>query len=129
MMTGSSVEEVLYTIKAFEIKIIDLTNIHTNRIIKEFMNCLGSKARDRWAKSIKNRDKDFPQTPEGWAVAKSEWILEYAKDNKAKDAIISAWTLASIYMKPKEVDIKDHADRVDTICTYITIFSQEITTP
>ena len=33
LMTGSSVEEVLYTIKAFENKISDL-NIPTNRIIK-----------------------------------------------------------------------------------------------
>ena len=120
LMTGSSVEEVLYTIKAFENKISDL-NIPTNRIIKEFMNCLGSKARDRWAKLIKNRGEEFPLTPEGWSEAKSEWILEYAKDSKAKDAIISAWTSTSNYMKPKEENIEDHADRVDTICTYIDL--------
>ena len=120
LMTGSSVEEVLYTIKAFENKIVDL-NIPINRVIKEFMNCLGSKARDRWAKLIKNRGEDFPLTAEGWSDAKSEWILEYAKDNKAKDAIISAWTSTSNYLKPKDVDIEDHADRVDTICTYIDL--------
>ena len=120
LMTGSSVEEVLYTIKAFENKIVDL-NIPTNRVIKEIMNCLGSKARDQWAKLIKNRGEDFPLTAEGWIDAKSEWILEYAKDSKAKDSIISAWTSTSNYMKPKEVDIKDHADRVDTICTYIDL--------
>ena len=83
--------------------------------------CLGSKARDRWAKLIKNRGDDFPPSSEGWTEAKSEWILEYAKDNKAKDAIISAWTSTSNYMKPKEVDIEDHADRIDTICTYIDL--------
>ena len=120
LMTGSSVEEVLYTIKAFENKIIDL-NIPVNRIIKEFMNCLGSKARDRWAKLRKNRGEDFPLTEEGWKEAKTEWILEYAKDSKAKDAIISAWTSTSNYMKPKEVDIEDHSDRIDTICTYIDL--------
>ena len=74
MMTGLSIKEVLYTIKAFENKIINLS-IPTNRIIKEFMNCLGSKARDRWAKLIKNRGEDFPLTQEGWVDAKSEWIL------------------------------------------------------
>ena len=120
LMTGSSVEEVLYTIKAFENKISDL-NIPTNRIIKEFMNCLGSKARDRWAKLIKNRGEEFPLTPQGWDEAKSEWILDYAKDNKAKDAIISAWTSTSNYMKPREEGIEDHADRIDTICTYIDL--------
>ena len=118
LMTGSSVEEVLYTIKAFENKILDL-GIPTNRIIKEFMNCLGSKARDRWAKLIKNRGSDFRSSLEGWTEAKSEWILEYAKDSKAKDAIISARTATSNYMKPKEVDIEDHADRIKTICNYI----------
>ena len=120
LMTGSNVKEVLYNIKAFENKIIDL-NIPTNRIIKEFMNCLGSKARDQWAKLIKNQGEDFPLTEEGWTEAKTEWILEYAKDSKAKDAIISAWTSTSNYMKPREVDIKDHSDRIDTICTYIDL--------
>ena len=124
LMTGLTVEEVLYTIKAFKNKIMDL-NIPTNRIIKEFMNCLGLKARDRWAKLIKHRsnrgDGPFPLTPEGWEQAKAEWILEYAKDSKAKDAIIAAWTSTSNYMKLKEADIKDHADRIDTICTYIDL--------
>ena len=120
LMTGSSVEEVLYTIKAFENKIVDL-GIPTNQIIKEFMNCLGSKARDRWAKLIKNRGEDFPSTQEGWVEAKAEWILEYAKDKKAKDAIIAAWISTSNYMKPKEENIEDHADQVDTICTYIDL--------
>ena len=120
VMTGSSVEEVLYTIKAFENKVSDL-NIPTNRIIKEFMNCLGSNARDRWAKLIKNRGEDFPATPQGWNLAKTEWIIDYAKDSKAKDAIISAWTSTSNYMKPKDTNIEDHADRVDTICTYIDL--------
>ena len=123
-MTGSTVEEVLYTIKAFENKITDL-NIPANRIIKEFMNCLGSKARDWWAKLVKHRDNrgdgPFPPTTKGWEQAKTEWIIEYAKDSKAKDAIISAWTATSNYMKPKEVDIEDHADRIDTICTYIDL--------
>ena len=41
LMTGSSVEEVLYTIKAFENKLADLS-IPTNLLVKEFMNCLGS---------------------------------------------------------------------------------------
>ena len=45
LMTGSRFEEVLYTIKAFENKISD-QKIPTNRINKEFMNCLGTKARD-----------------------------------------------------------------------------------
>ena len=85
------------------------------------MNCLGSKARDRWAKLIKNGGEDFPLTAEGWTDAKSEWTLEYAKDSKAKDAIISAWTSTINYMKPKEVNIEGHADRVDTICTYIDL--------
>ena len=120
VMTGSSVKEVLYTIKAFENKVADL-NIPTNRVVKEFMNCLGSNARDRWAKLIKNRGADFPATPQGWNSAKAEWILEYAKDNKAKDAIISAWTSTANYMKPKDINIEDHADRVDTICTYIDL--------
>ena len=96
LMTGSRVEEVLYTIKAFENKVSDL-NIPSIRLIKEFMNCLGSKARDRWAKLMKQRDNagtgPFPQTQEGWEQAKSKWIIKYAKDtSKAKDAIISAWT-------------------------------------
>ena len=123
-MTGSSVKEVLYTIKAFENKVSDL-NIPSNRLIKEFMNCLGSKARDRWAKLSKQRDREglgpFPQTQEGWEQAKSNWIIEYAKDSKAKDAIISAWTSTSNYMKPKETEVEDHADRIDTICTYIDL--------
>ena len=122
LMKGSSVDKVLYTIKVSKNKIIDLSIILTNRFIKEFMNCLGSKARDWWVKLIKNRGEDFPLTLEGWAEAKSKWILEYAKDNKAKDAIISAWwTLTSDYLKPKEVDKEDHADRVETICTYIDL--------
>ena len=124
LMTGSSVEEVLYTIKAFKNKIIDL-NIPTNRLNKEFMNCLGSKARDRWAKLSTQRDREglgpFPQTEEGWEQAKADWIIEYAKDSKAKDAIISAWTSTSNYMKLKEVEVEDRADRINTICTYIDL--------
>ena len=64
----------------------------------------------------------FAPTEEGWEQAnKAEWIIEYAKDSKAKDAIISAWTSTSNYMKPKEVEVEDHADRIDTICTYIDL--------
>ena len=91
-MAGLTVEEVLYTIKVFKNKIMDL-NIPNNRLIKEFMNCLGSKDKDRWAKLVKHRIQrgygPFPQTQEGWQLAKTEWIVEYAKDSKAKDAIIS----------------------------------------
>ena len=109
MMMGSSVEEVLYTIKAFKNKVADL-NIPTNQIVKEFIICLGSSARDRWAKLIKHQGEDFPATLQGWELAKLEWILEYAKDQKAKDAIIAAWTATTDYMKPKDIEVEDHAD-------------------
>ena len=70
----------------------------------------------------KNRGNEFPTTTEGWEEAKREWIIEYAKDHKAKDdAIISAWTATTNYMKPKETNIEDHSDRIDTICTYIDL--------
>ena len=121
LMTGSSVEEVLYTVEAFENKVADLS-IPTNRlVVKEFMNCLGSRARDQWAKLIKNRGNEFPTTTEGWEEAKQEWIIEYTKENKAKDAIIFAWTSTTNNMKPKETNIEDHADRINTICTYIDL--------
>ena len=113
-------EEVLYTIKAFENKVIDLV-ILVNRMIKEFMNCLDSRARDRRAKLIKNRGEEFLPTLQGLTDAKSEWIIEYAKDSKAKDAIISAWTATTNYMKCKDINIEDHADTIDTICTYINL--------
>ena len=38
LMTRSTVEEVLYTIKAFKNKILDLNIPTNNRLIKEFMN-------------------------------------------------------------------------------------------
>ena len=121
LMTGSTVEEALYTMKAFENKASDL-GIAANRLIKEFMNCLGSKARDRWAKLIRNREEGaFPNTTEGWEQAKKEWILEYARDDKAKDAILAAWISTVDYMKPRDVEVEDHADRVETICTYIDL--------
>ena len=60
LMTRSTMEEVLYTIKAFKNKVADL-NIPSNQ--------LGPKARDRWAKLIKQRDNagagPFPPTQEG----------------------------------------------------------------
>ena len=70
---------------------------------------------------IKKRGEDFPVTSQGWELAKSEWILEYAKDCKAKEAIISAWTATSNYLKPKDSEIEDHADQVSTICTYFDL--------
>ena len=119
LMTGSSAEEVLYTIKAFENKAIDI-DLPNNQRIKEFMNCLGSKARDRWAKMIKNRRSgDFSSNQ--WSLAKKEWIAEYVKDKKAKETILNAWTSTKDFMKPKEVDIEDHADRIETICNYIDL--------
>ena len=63
----------------------------------------------------------FPQTQEGWEQAKFKWIIKFAKDSKAKDAIISAWTSTSKYMKPKDTDVEEHADHIDTICTYIDL--------
>ena len=117
LMTGSSAEEVLYTIKAFKNKAIDI-DLPNNQRIKEFMNCLGSKARDRWAKLIKNRRSgDFANNQ--WNQAKKEWIAEYVKDKKAKETILNAWTSTKDFMKPKEVDIKDHSDQIETICNYI----------
>ena len=119
LMTGSSAEEVLYTIKAFENKAMDI-DLPNNQRIKEFMNCLGSKARDRWAKLIKNRrNGDF--TSGQWNQAKKEWIAEYVKDKKAKETILNAWTSTKDFMKPKDVDIEDHADRIETICNYIDL--------
>ena len=77
LMTGSSTEEVLYTIKAFENKAIDI-DLPNNQRIKEFMNCLRSKARDRWVKLVKNRRSgDFASNQ--WNQAKKEWIVEYVK--------------------------------------------------
>ena len=117
LMMGSSAEEVLYTIKAFENKAVGI-NLLNNQRIKEFMNCLGSKARDRWAKLVKNgRGGDFSSNQ--WNQAKREWIAEYVKDKKAKETILSAWTSTKDFMKPKEADIKDHADRIKIICNYI----------
>ena len=119
LMTGSSPEEMLYTIRAFENKAMDI-GIPNNQRIKEFMNCLGSKARDRWAKLVKNRRSgDFNDNQ--WNQAKKEWISEYVKDHKAKETILSAWTSTKDFMKPKEADIEDHADRIETICNYIDL--------
>ena len=54
LMTGSSAKEVLYTIKAFENKAMDI-DLPSNQRIMEFMKCLGSKARDQWGKLVMNR--------------------------------------------------------------------------
>ena len=100
LMTGLSAEEVLYTIKAFENNAIDI-NLPNNQRIKESMNCLGSKARDRWAKMVKNqRSGDFSRNQ--WSLAKKEWITEYVKDKKkAKETILNAWTLTKDFMNQR----------------------------
>ena len=118
-MTGSSTEEMLYTIRAFENKAMDIW-IPDDQRIKEFMNCLGSKAWDRWAKLIKNRRSgDFNDNQSN--QAKKEWISEHVKDRKSKETILNTWTLTKDFMKPKELEIKDHADRIETICNYIDL--------
>ena len=110
---------MLYTIRAFENKAMDI-GIPNNQRIKEFMNCLGSKARDRWSKLVKNRRSgDFNDNQ--WNQAKKDWISEYVKDHKAKKTILNAWTSTKDFMKPKEAEIEDHADRIETICNYIDL--------
>ena len=123
LMTGSSAEEVLCTIKAFENKAIDI-DLPDNQRIKEFMNCLGSKARDRWAKLVKNRrGGNFASNQ--WNQAKREWIAECVKDKKAKETILNAWTSTKDFMKPKDLDIEDHADQIETICNYIDLLPRD----
>ena len=116
LMTGSTAREVLYTIKAFKNKAED-ASLSDNELMTYFMQCLGSKARDKWAQMMNWRgpNNQFELTKDGWDDAKEAWILEYVKDTNAKETIIAAWSSTRDYFKPKEIGIDNHADRIEFI--------------
>ena len=58
VMMGRSVEEMLYTIRAFENKAKDIT-LPQNRYLEKFVTCLGNKARDKWARMEDSRSRPF----------------------------------------------------------------------
>ena len=86
LMEKSSVEEVLYTLRAFENKAKDI-NLPITKCLEKFVTCLGNKARDRWAKLEATRPNTTFENTE-WEVAKTEWIKVYVKDRNAKETII-----------------------------------------
>ena len=117
LMDKSTVEEVLYTLRAFENKAKDI-NLPNARYLEKFVTCLGNKARDRWGKLEATRPENTFQ-PTEWEEAKKEWIKVYVKDRNAKETIIYAWSSTRAYHKPIEVSVEDHVDRIDTLCHHI----------
>ena len=117
LMDKSTVEEVLYTLRAFENKAKDI-NLPNTRHLEKFVTCLGNKARDRWGKLEATRPGNA-FLPTEWDEAKKAWIRVYVKDRNAKETIICAWSSTRAYHKPAEVTVEDHVDRIDTLCHYI----------
>ena len=82
LMDKSTVEEVLYTLRAFENKAKDI-NLPNTKYLEKFVTCLGNKARDRWAKLEATRpDSAFLKAE--WKDAKTEWMKVHVKDRNAK---------------------------------------------
>ena len=119
VMEKSTVEEMLYTVRAFENKAKDIS-LPRNKYLEKFVTCLGPLARDRWAKLEEARPTGTFEADE-WELAKTEWIKVYVKDRNAKETIISAWSNTKAYLKPRKTNIEEHADRIDTLCHYIDL--------
>ena len=51
--------------------------------------------------------------------------MEYIKDSTAKKTMIISWTGTNNYLKPKEVDVEDHTDRIETILNYYIDFFRD----
>ena len=115
-MEGHTVEEMLYTIRAFENKAKDIT-LPQSKYLEKFVTCLGSKARDKWARMEDSRGTPFQDNE--WTVAKKEWIEYYVRDGDAKEVILDAWVTTREFLKPMDVEVSDHHERVETLCHYV----------
>ena len=89
-MEKSTVEEMLYTVRAFENKAKDIS-LPQNKYLQKFVTCLGPLARDRWAKMEEARPIGTFEVDE-WELTKTKWIKVYVQDQNAKETIISAWS-------------------------------------
>ena len=93
VMMGSSVEEMLYTIRTFENKAKDIS-LPDNRRLEKFVTCLGNEARDKWAvmlEDYESRNNGQGFQADQWDLAKEEWIKHYVQDPHAKDVVINDW--------------------------------------
>ena len=70
VMEKSTVEEMLYTVRAFENKAKDIS-LPRNKYLEKFVTCLGPLARDRWAKLEEARPTGTFEADE-WELAKTE---------------------------------------------------------
>ena len=119
LMDKSTVEEVLYTLRAFENKAKDI-NLPNAKYLEKFVTCLGNNARDRWAKLEATRPNSTFENTE-WDIAKTEWIGVCVKDRNAKETIICAWSSTRAHHKPVETSAEDHVDRIDALCHCIDV--------
>ena len=117
LMTGSSPEEVLYTLRTFENKAQDIS-LPANQTISKFVTCLGAQARERW-KKLETARGGRPFQPDEWDDAKEEWIKYYVRDTHAKETVIAAWSSSRDYLKPRETSIEEHIDRIKKNCRYL----------
>ena len=108
VMEGHTVEEMLYTIRAFENKAKDIT-LPQNRYLEKFVTCMGNKARDKWARMEDSRGTPFQENE--WVIAKKEWIKYYVRDGDAKEVILDAWVRTRHYIKPMDVEVSDHDEK------------------
>ena len=117
-LTGTSVEEVCYTIRIFEDHVKNMS-LPINQYIRKFVTLLGPTPRSKWNAMVANRATAFPATSAGWASAKHAYLEVFTEDPDARETLLATFYDNSTFAKQSETSVADHEVRISELCDYI----------
>ena len=85
---------------------------------------MGTAPRAVWNVLLINR-LGGPFDPDEWEEAKEEFIQRYTEDENARDTVLAAFTTGD-FIKPPEIEVKDHHTRITEVNSYIKMLPSTI---
>ena len=134
VLGGNSAEELFFTIKDFEHK-ADTYGIDDDEKLLKFPTILGASARTKWRAMLRDlgpnpfpgpRTRHDPDQTTPWEKARLAFIQYWVEDPRARETILASFIDNSRrFIKPAEVEVRDHEDRISLICDYIDMLEKD----
>ena len=110
---------MLHTVQQFEYA-TNHWNMDEKDTINQFKKCLDMVAEDQWACMLDNWMGRNPRDLLTWKEAQDAWIKCWVPNEYAKQTILSAW-INGKYIKPTDVSVRDHAQRIRMLTIYMDV--------
>ena len=128
-LTGTSVEEVCFTIRIFENHVKNM-GLPIAQYIRKFIHILGPTPRSKWNTMVAGLgNPPFPYTSAGWVAAKHAFLEVFTEDPDARETVLAVFHDNSMFAKQAETTVTEHETRITELCDYIDMLPRDANVP